>query len=227
LVKSNTSNPFQAFNLNHVVKSGVISSLPELKKQVKIEHQYIEAAVRQFFDLFAVMALDTTASPPLGQYTPNYTPLSQSYAARKPTGAGFFRKTGTLISDVKSLSGETTNLLGKSSYSIDPKFSGAKKGFSIDSTSPLKVRNAKSGRFSNPVTSLKNFRVEVKHTPFDKVNMGFQPQKLEADIFKGAYDDIYNKLTNQQGPNTHAPYRSAFYSFMSWWLKEHLPEVIK
>lgn len=227
MVKSTTNNPFSPQNITHIVKSGVVSSMGELRKSVKIEQQQIENSVRQFFDLFAAMGLNTSASPPLGQYTPSYAALNSSYAASKPSGAGFFKNTGTLISDIKSLSGETKNILGKSSSSIEPKFSGARKGFSIDSVEPLKVRNTRTGTFANPVTSLKNFRVEVKHVPFEKVRSGFRPQQLEADIFKGAYDSIYNKLTNQQPAGKNREYRSAFYSFMQWWLKVHLPEVIK
>ena len=198
-----------------------------LRKQVKIEQQNIEHHVRQFFDLFAAMALNTTASPPLGQYTPSYTPLSTGYANTKPQGTGFFKRTGSLIEDVKSLSGEATNILGKTSSSIDPKFSGAKKGFNVDSTSPLRVRNTSTGRFANPAQTLKNFRVEVTHEPFANVPKGFRPKTIESKLFKGAYDEIYIKLTNQQPEGTRNPYRPAFYSFMKWWLNEHLPEVIK
>jgi len=198
----------------------------ELRERVKIEQQHIEHSVRQFFDLFAAVGLDTTASPPLGQYTPSYAALSTGYAQGKPSGTGFFKNTGTLISDVKALTGQTKNLLGKSSASIEPKFAGAKKGFKLDNGNPLRVRN-KSGQFTSPVQGLRNFRVEVTHTPFRKVRSGFQPEKLEADIFKGAYDDIYNKLTNQQPEGKTRHYRSAFYSFMQWWLNEHLPEVIR
>jgi len=228
LAKSTTNrNPFAAANLSDIVKGGVISSMGQIRQDVKIQQQHIEHSVRQFFDLFAAVGLDTTATPPLGRYTPNYAPLSASYARGKPSGAGFFKNTGTLISDVKALTGQTTNLLGKSSASIEPKFSGAKKGFKLDSANPLRVRNIKSGTFASPAQGLRNFRVEVTHTPFSKVRSGFQPEKLEADIFKGAYDDIYNKLTNQQPAGRTRHYRSAFYSFMQWWLNEHLPEVIR
>lgn len=228
MAKSTTNkNPFASENIGHVIQSGVASSMGEIREQVKIEQQQIENSVRQFFDLFAAVALDTSASPPLGLYTPQYAALSPSYAASKPSGTGFFKNTGNLIRDVEALSGQTTNLLGKSSSSIEPKFSGARKGFKIESVDPIRVRNTKTGSFASPVTSLRNFRVEVRHTPFSKVRSGFQPEKLEADIFKGAYDEIYNKLTNQQNGGRTRHYRPAFYSFMKWWLNEHLPEVIK
>jgi len=228
LPKSTTNrNPFASANISDIVRGGVLSSMGELRKRVRIEQQHIENAVRQFFDLFAAVALDTTAAPPLGQYTPHFAALSSGYAQSKASGAGFFRNTGTLISDVKALSGNATNILGKSSSTIEPKFSGARKGFSLDSANPLRVRNTSTGAFASPVQGLKNFRVEVTHTPFSKVRSGFRPEQLEADIFKGAYNSIYNKLTNQQPEGRTRHYRSAFYSFMQWWLNEHLKEVIR
>ncbi len=224
---TNNVNPFASGNLENIVKAGAISSLGQLRKKVEIDHRHIEHSVTQFFDLFASTALNTAAAPALGQYTPHFAALSTSYARTKDSNAGFFKNSGNLIRDVKALSSDATNVLGKSSYSIVPKFSGAKKGFSLDSTSPLRVRNVGTGKFANPARALKNFRVEVKHTPFAKVKSGFQPETLEATIFKGGYDEIYTKLTNQQPKGKTRHYRGAFHSFMQWWLAEHLPEVLK
>lgn len=227
MAKSSTNKPtpFDG-TLSVIVERGLYGSMTELRKEVKQDQYRIENAVSQFFDLFAAMALDTAAAPALDAYTPTYAALSSSYASKKPSGAGFFKNTGTLISDVESLDGQTRNLLGKSSYVINQTNRGAKKGFQIDRLDPLRVRNSK-GNFANPVTSLKNFKVEVVHTPFEKVKGNNSPKDLEKAVFKGAYDDIYNKLTNQQDKGKNNPYRPAFYSFMQWWLNNHLREVIR
>lgn len=225
MVKSNTNKPFTPESLTQVVNRGMVSSLPTLRKDVEKEHQRVEHAVRQFFELFGAIGLDTGASPTFAaRYSPAYAPLSPDYQAQKPSGTGFFKNTGSLIEDVEALN--PTNLLGNSSYSINPRFSGAKKGFSIESQTPLRVRNIKTGKFSKPSQALKNFRVEVTHTPFSKVKKGFRPEQIEADIFKGGYDEIYAKLTNQQPRGNTRHYRPAFYSFMKWWLNEMLPEII-
>lgn len=223
MAKSNTNKPLSA-SLEQIVDRAMLGSMKDLRKEVQQDHYRIRNAVSQFFDLFAAMAIDTNGPPNLGAYTPSYTPLSSAYAAKKPAGAGFFKKTGQLQDDVRNLSSQTTNLLGKSSFYIEQSSRGAKKGFSQGATG---VRSLKTGKFVSASTGLKNFKVKVVHTPFSKVDASFKPVRLERDIFKGAYDEIFDKLTNQQSKGKNAPYRPAFYSFMRWWLNVHLKEVLK
>lgn len=222
MAKSNT-NKLSA-TIDEIVNGAIGGSMKEIRRNAQQDHYRVQNSVAQFFDLFASMAIDTPAAPSLGRYTPNYAPLSTSYASKKPAGAGFFKKTGALQDEVRSLTSQTTNLLGKSSFYIEQTSRGTKKGFTSVGAS---VRSNKTGKFVSNAQGLKNFKVKVRHEPFSKVDANFKPKKLERDIFKGAYDDIYNKLTNQQTKGKRNPYRPAFYSFMRWWLKKHLPEVLK
>jgi len=222
LAKSNT-NKLSA-TIDQIISGGMAGSMKQVRKNAKQDHYRVQNSVSQFFDLFAAMALDTAAAPPLGIYTPKYAALSASYASKKPSGAGFFKNTGALQDDVRNLSSQTTNLLGKSSFYIEQSSRGAKKGFTQVGTA---ARNIKTGKFASGATGLKNFQVKVVHEPFSKVDANFKPKKLERDIFNGAHQDIYAKLTNQQSKGKRNPYRPAFYSFMRWWLNKHLPEVIK
>ena len=221
-----TTNKRLVESVDEIVNAALFGSMKELRREAKQQHYRIQAEVAQFFDLFAAMAIDTPAAPALDIYTPTYAPLSAAYKAKKPSGRGFFYKTGDLQSDVQNLTSQTTNLLGKSSFYIEQSSRGAKKGFTADEGNPLRVRGA-GGRFVRRAEGLKNFRVKIVHQPFSKVDRNFKPRKLEKDIFAGAYDEIYNKLTNQQTRGRAGAYRPAFYSFMRWWFKKHLPEVLK
>lgn len=224
MAKSNTNRPLTAV-VDHAVDRALLGSMKEIRANARQQNLRIQNAVAQFFDMFAAMAINTPAAPALDVYTPIYAPLSSRYARTKPANAGYFYKTGQLQDDIRNLTSQTTNLLGKSSYYLEQTSRGAKKGFT--ETSALTPRNIKTGRFVSRAEGLKHFKVKVVHTPFSKVERGFRPRTLEREIFEGAYEDIYVKLTNQQSRGRNRPYRPAFYSFMKWWLNRHLPEVIR
>lgn len=224
MAKSNTNSKMSSF-VDKTVDKAVAKSMKDVNRLAKLQSYKIQNSVTQFFDLFAAMAINTPAAPQLGAYTPSYATLSSAYARRKPTGTGFFYNTGDLQRVVEALSSKTTNLLGKSSYYLDMTNSGTRKGYTT--TKALVPRSVKTGRFVSRSEGFKDFTVRVVHQPFSKVDNNFEPKKLERDIFKSGYDEIYAKLTNKQRKGIHNPYRPAFYTFMKWWLNVHLKEVLK
>ena len=216
---SSTPNPFDGI-LEELVQDVATESLTSIRSRAKREASAMDRVAKDFFTLFATQALNTQGAPRLGQYTPTYAALNANYAARKSPGDGFFRNTGKLQDDVTNLRGQTSNLMGHSSTWLALTNSGVNQGYSVDSNGLL--RDAK-GRFAKFSKGFKDFKVVVSHQPFTKLNRGLQPKALERQVFASTHDEIYRKLVNK---GRRKPYRSAFYSFTSWWIDVYLRQVL-
>lgn len=218
---SNTNSPKITNILVDVEAKIRGNSMRAIRARVKRESDTIDVTASTFFTLFADKVLNTSGNPSLGIYTPKYAPYTDGYAQKKSEqapGRGWFSFSGDLESDVRSLRGETSNILGRSSSWIEMSNTGLNPGFKVASNGA--ILNLKTNKFASYRESLKDFKVKVVHKPFDKLSGTLKPKTLEKQVFSGTYDSIYKKLANVGGKGR--TYRSGFYSYMNWWIQVYL-----
>lgn len=214
-----TADP--AVRIRNRIESALNTAIGRITTEnMKLIQKKLDRLQRSFFISLARMAIGVDEPPDLGRYTPEWKPLTPTYARRRKREKGisegqYYLRTGGLR---RSLS-QSKAITSFGRPVIELRKAGSvnrKRAFVFDQIAQL----AESGRFVS-LKDIKNVRFVISIDLFPKVKESLKSGRIHENRYFS--EKISVKMTNFRGKRE----RPILAQFMNWWLDVRARNLVR